>query len=396
MDDGKISTVNYPVVIAGGGLVGALTALLLARGRQDWRIAVLEPQEQGPAQDKRTIALAAATVALLEQIGVWQQVAEKASPIEHIHVSDRGHLGMTRLHAAQHGVAAMGQVIAAAALNRALYEACLQETNIEWLGGAWFERAEREPDAITVHYKQQDSEAQLTAQLLIGADGQRSQVRSDAAIGMHHTDYQQVGIIATLTLSQDLDGWAYERFTDTGPVALLPLPDQQASLVWSLSPEQAEQTMQLSDADFLAACQCAFGYRAGRFTAVRDRVQYPLQLHLAESNICHRSVIIGNASHTLHPIAGQGFNLGVRDAIELSALLIAANDPGSYRLLSEYNQQRQTDYQRIIRLTDSLVRGFSNQHVPLVIGRNLALFGLDNLPPIRHLFARQTMGFRNA
>lgn len=396
MDDGKLSAVQYPVIIAGGGLVGALTALLLARGRQDWRIAVLEPQAQGPAQDKRTIALAAATVALLEQMGVWQQVAEKASPIEHIHVSDRGHLGMTRLHAAQHGVAAMGQVIAAATLNRALYDACLQETNIEWLGGAWFERAERERDSMTVHYQQQDTEAHLTAQLLIGADGSRSQVRSDAAIGMHHTDYQQVGIIATLTLSQDLDGWAYERFTDTGPIALLPMPEQQASLVWSLNPEQAEQTMQLSDAEFLDACQQAFGYRAGRFVAVRYRVQYPLQLHLAESNISHRSVIIGNASHTLHPIAGQGFNLGVRDAIELSEQLLTAQDPGQYRLLSIYNERRQQDYRRIIGLTDSLVRGFSNQHVPLVVGRNVALFGLDNLPPLRHVFARQTMGFRNA
>lgn len=397
--DGTVSTdstVDYPIAIAGGGLVGALTALLLARGRPEWRIAVLEPQAQGPAQDKRTIALAAATVALLEQIGVWQSLAAEASPIEHIHVSDRGHLGMTRLHAAQHGVAAMGQVISAALLNRALYDACLKETNIEWLGGAWFERAERTRDAVTVHFKQHESNAELTTQLLIGADGQRSQVREDAGIAMRHTDYQQVGIIATLTLSQDLDGWAYERFTDTGPIALLPLPAQEASLVWSLSPEQAEQTMQVSDAEFLASCQRAFGYRAGRFTAVRDRVQYPLQLHLAESNICHRSVIIGNASHTLHPIAGQGFNLGVRDAIELSALLIAADDPGSYRLLSEYNQQRQSDYQRIIGLTDSLVRGFSNQHAPLVIGRNLALFGLDNLPPLRHIFARQTMGFRNA
>lgn len=396
MDDGKISTVNYPVVIAGGGLVGALTALLLARGRQDWRIAVLEPQEQGPAQDKRTIALAAATVALLEQIGVWQHVAEQASPIEHIHVSDRGHLGMTRLHSTQHGVTAMGQVISAAALNRALYAACQQEASIQWLGGAWFERAERKRDSITVHYKQHDTEAQLTAQLLIGADGQRSQVRADAGIAMQHTDYQQVGIIATLTLSEGLSGWAYERFTDTGPIALLPLPDQQASLVWSLNPEQAEQTMELSDAEFVATCQQAFGYRAGRFVAVRDRVQYPLQLHLAESNISHRSVIIGNASHTLHPIAGQGFNLGVRDAIELSEQLLTTQDPGQYRLLSIYNERRQQDYRRIIGLTDSLVRGFSNQHVPLVVGRNVALFGLDNLPPLRHVFARQTMGFRNA
>lgn len=388
-----------PVVIAGGGLVGALTALLIARGRPDWAIHVLEPQANGPAMDKRTIALAAATVTLLERIGVWAAVADTANPIEHIHVSDRGHLGMTRLHAKQHGVPAMGQVIAAARLNTALYEACLQQPNIHWHGGAWFSAAKRHTHQIDVEYCVRNNEHEheqnhtLSARLLIGADGARSQVREDAGISMAHTDYQQFGIIATLTLSEGLNGWAYERFTDTGPIALLPMHKNQASLVWSLTPEQAEHTFALPDATFLAQCQQAFGYRAGRFTAVQDRVQYPLQLHLAESSIAHRTVLIGNASHTLHPIAGQGFNLGVRDAIAIAEQFVHANDPGLYRVLSTYNNHRQSDYRRIIGLTDSLVRGFSNQHAPLVMGRNVALFGLDNLPPLREIFARQTMGF---
>lgn len=391
--DGSVA--QQPVIIAGGGLVGALTALLLARGRPDWRIRVLEPQQQGPAQDKRTIALAAATVSLLQRQGIWQSIVDKASPIEHIHVSDRGHLGMTRLHAHQHGVPAMGQVIAAATLNKALYEACQVQDNIDWVGGAWFVRAERQPAAIQITYTVNDTEHTSSALLLVGADGQRSQVRTDAGITMQHTDYQQAGIIATLTLSESLQGWAYERFTETGPIALLPLPNNQASLVWSLSPEESQRTLTSADDDFLAACQQAFGYRAGRFLAVTDRVQYPLQLHLADTSIAHRTVIIGNASHTLHPIAGQGFNLGVRDAIELSAKLINAADPGSYAILSGYNQARQADYKHIIGLTDSLVRGFSNHYAPLIMGRNLALFGLDNLPPLRHIFARQTMGFRD-
>lgn len=387
------SVAVQPIVIAGGGLVGALAALLLARGRPDWPIYVLEPQTEGPAQDKRTIALAAATVDLLQREGIWQQVGDNATAIEHIHVSDRGHLGMTRLHAQQHQVAAMGQVIAAAALNRALYDACLQQANIQWLGGARFAHATRHQQAIDVHFERNDKTETLTVQLLVGADGQRSQVRTDAKIEVKSTDYQQVGIIATLNLTEDLQGWAYERFTETGPIALLPLTQQRASLVWSLTASQAEQAMQLADADFLQACQQAFGYRAGRFVGVCDRVQYPLQLHLAASNISHRTVIIGNASHTLHPIAGQGFNLGVRDAIALSQQLIAAEDPGRYQVLGKYNQARQQDYQRIIGLTDSLVRGFSNQYAPLIMGRNLALFGLDNLPPLRHVFARHTMGF---
>lgn len=387
-----------PVVIAGGGLVGALTALLIARSRPDWTIHVLEPQADGPAMDKRTIALAAATVELLQRIGVWQHVAESASPIEHIHVSDRGHLGMTRLHASQHDVKAMGQVIAAAGLNTALYQTCLQQPNITWHGGAWFKRAERHAHTIEIHYQINDTDHSMTAKLLVGADGARSQVREDAGIDMQHTDYQQFGIIATLTLADDLNGWAYERFTDTGPIALLPMDQRQASLVWSLAPEQANRVFELPDSVFLSQCQQAFGYRAGRFVAVKDRVQYPLQLHLAQTSIAHRTVLIGNASHTLHPIAGQGFNLGVRDAIALAEQLaatapVSSADPGRYRVLSAYNQQRQADYRHIIGLTDSLVRGFSNQHAPLVMGRNLALFGLDNLAPLRAVFARQTMGF---
>ncbi len=387
-------TIDYPIIIAGGGLVGALTALLIARQRRDWTIMILEPNVAGPAQDKRTLALAAATVATLQKLGVWTQLAKHACAIEHIHVSDRGHLGMTRIHAHQHGVPAMGEVIGAAKLNQALYQACLDEPNIHWCSDARFHSATPADKHIAVTYQQGEQTIHCTTQLVVGADGQRSQVRQDVGIAMHTTDYQQFGVIATLQLAQSLNGWAYERFTDSGPLALLPLPNQQASLVWSLTPAAANDVMALTDTDFIHACQAAFGYRAGLFLKVTDRAQYPLQLHLAQTHIHQRRVIIGNASHTLHPIAGQGFNLGVRDAITLSEILVSADDPGRYHYLGAYQQQRQQDYRRIIGLTDSLVRGFSNQYAPLVMGRNLALFGLDWCYPLRHRFARQTMGFQ--
>ncbi|MRJ41541.1 MULTISPECIES: 2-octaprenyl-6-methoxyphenyl hydroxylase [Idiomarina] len=384
-----------PIVIAGGGLVGALTALLVARQRPDWIVTVLEPQASGPAQDKRTIALAAATIDVLQQLQVWPEVASAACAIEHIHVSDRGHLGMTQLHAEQQGVPALGYVIAAAQLNQALYQACLAQPNIEWLAGAWFSHSQPEQDSIAVHYQVADQPHVCHAQLLVGADGSRSQVRSSAGIQMQQTDYQQVGIIAMLELSEPMQGWAYERFTDTGPLALLPVSDQVASLVWSLRPAEAEQMMAASDDEFMAKCQQAFGYRAGRLRKVWDRVQYPLQLHLAEQHIAQRLVLIGNASHTLHPIAGQGFNLGVRDAISLSQQLATAADAGQYRVLASYQRERQSDYKAIIGLTDSLVRGFSNQLLPLVIGRNIALSALAWLLPLKQQFARKTMGYRN-
>lgn len=417
---------TVPLVISGGGLVGALAALLLARARPQWQIHVLEPNEQGPAQDQRVIALAAATVELLQQHGIWAELAEHGCGIEHIHVSDRQQLGMTRLHAQQHGVPALGQVIAAALLNQTLYQACQQQTNVVWHGGARFISTSAERDYRSVVYEQHGDTKQLHTQLLVGADGQRSEVRSQLGIHTTSTDYQQVGIVGILHLQNSLNGWAYERFTDTGPIALLPMTNNRASLVWSVSPADAEQLQHADEASFVRRCQQAFGYRAGLFTGIEQRAQYPLQLHLAEHSIAHRALLIGNASHTLHPIAGQGFNLGVRDAIALRDTLSAGtaaavsataaagvgagadtgvdagpdagadarSDAGSYANVAAYWQRREADYRAIIGLTDGLVRGFSNQLWPLTAVRSLALLGLDHVAPLRNQFARQTMGFK--
>lgn len=386
------TAVTQTIVIAGGGLVGSLTALLVARQRSDLQLMVVEPTPAGPVPDKRTIALAAATVELLEREGLWSAVADAAEGIQHIHVSDKGYCGVTRLHAAQEGVPALGQVVPAAQLNRALFDALAQLPNVEWRAEHQVSDFSYAADHVTVELQAPEHTESVSACLLIGADGQRSRVRERAGIAQQTTDYGQTGIIATLQLADDLDGWAYERFTATGPVALLPLPNRAASLVWSVETAHAEAVMALPEEEFVHRVQQVFGYRAGRFTGVSGRIAYPLQLHLAERSVAHRTVIIGNASHTLHPIAGQGFNLGVRDAICLSQQLAQSTDPGSYTTLADYWQLRAADYQQIIGLTDGLVRGFSNHYWPLTKFRNLALLGLDALPPLRHAFAARTMG----
>lgn len=388
------TTKPIPIVIAGGGLVGALTALLIARARPDWQVTVLEPRAEGPAQDKRTIALAAGTVNTLRELEVWQPLAAQACAIKHIHVSDRGYSGMTRLHAEQQGVAALGQVIAAATLNQQLYQACLAQANIDWRGGYRCTGVELGATANTLTCEHQQQQLQLHTQLLLVADGQRSSIRDALGIPVQQTQYDQHGIIATLQLADSLQGWAYERFTETGPIALLPMPNNESSLVWTLTPAEAERVMNLSDAEFVRAAQQAFGYRAGRFTGVSMRVKYPLQLQLAERNIAQRALLIGNASHTLHPIAGQGFNLGVRDALTVSAMVSDQSDPGAYSVLSDYWQARQQDYQRTIGLTDMLVRGFSNHFWPLSSIRNVALSALDHVGPLKQQFAEQTMGLK--
>lgn len=405
-------TPSTHIAVVGGGLVGALTALLIARARPDLTLTVIEPQLGGPARDPRSIALAAGTVELLQELGIWSELAAEACAIEHIHVSDRGFAGMTRLHAAQEGVAALGQVIAAARLNQALYQACQAHAQISWQGGVAVTALQLQPAQVVLQLAAAEDLAKpaeaLAAQLVLAADGNHSTVRDLLGIALHTTDYAQQGIIARLELAQSLQGWAFERFTETGPLALLPLPADStqpgrhfASLVWSLAPADAEAMLAAPEEVFLTQLQQAFGYRAGTFVGIENRIAYPLQLRLAEQSTHHRVILLGNASHALHPIAGQGFNLGVRDAMSIAECLRtdsateangSAEDAGRYALIRQYWQTREADYAHTIGLTQWLVHGFSNRHPLLVAPRNLALLALEKIDGARHAFAKRAMG----
>ena len=387
MDERQV--ISADVAIVGGGLVGALTGMMLAQQRPDWRIVICEPRKEGPPNDKRIIALAAASAHRLSKLGVLDNITHE--PIKHIHISDRGFIGGTELHAEQEGVEALGKVVAASELVGRLYDSCQQLSNITWLGGVRAEQVQQESAQATVVL---DNQQQVHCRLLIGADGQNSLVREQLRLKSEVTDYGQYGCIATLELEQPLNGWAYERFTENGPIALLPMQGNQASLVWSFTERQLAEAEQWTDAEFLQRCQKAFGYRAGRFKSVSPRVFYPLILRRAKRSTHHRAVIIGNASHALHPIAGQGFNLGLRDVEQLCESLAKAIDPGAFEHLNDYEQHRERDYESIIRLTDGLVRGFSNQFWPTVLGRNSALMLLQHCAPLKSRFARLTMGMK--
>ncbi|RUO68433.1 2-octaprenyl-6-methoxyphenyl hydroxylase [Idiomarina ramblicola] len=387
MDEKPVT--HADVAIAGGGLVGALTGLMLAQQRPDWHIVVCEPRAEGPPADKRIIALAAASAQRLQSLGVLDSI--DTTPIKHIHISDRGFAGAAELHAEHEQVEALGRVVAASGLVNNLYLNCQKQTNLEWLSGVRLESLQQQRKHVELSL---DNGQKLLAQLLIGADGQNSRVREQLGLESDVYDYGQFGCIATLDLEQPLDGWAYERFTDAGPIALLPMQGKQASLVWSFTEAQREAAEQWSEKEFLRHCQQAFGYRAGIFSGVSKRVFYPLILRRAKRSVHHRSVIIGNASHALHPIAGQGFNLGLRDTEELCESLATTDDPGSFKALQRYEQSRERDYQAIIKLTDGLVRGFSNQYLPTVIGRNSALMLLQHCTPLKSAFARLTMGMQ--
>lgn len=378
------------VVIAGGGLVGTLTAVMLAERRPDWRIIIVEPGVDGPAPDKRYIALAAASAKRLQQIGVFN-VSDTHMPIKHIHISDRGFIGATELHADEEGIDALGVVSPAADIVQALYQRCLKAENVTWVGGCRVTDIEQQQDLTKVTLS---DDRCLQTQLLVGADGQHSFVREHLGLPSSVEDYGQIGCIASITLDRPLSGWAYERFTENGPVALLPMPNNQASLVWTFTEQAAAEAEQWDDQEFLSNCQQAFGYRAGEFMDVSPRVFYPLKLRRAQRSIHHRCVIVGNASHALHPIAGQGFNLGLRDVEVLTELLAETDDAGAFSVLSSYQQRREKDYNAIISLTDLLVRGFSNHYWPMIPPRNLALLGLHHLKPLKSAFARLTMGMK--
>ena len=398
----KPAALNVDIVISGGGLSGCLMALSLCDFKNPdgelLSIAIIEnnPINQGRSLsfDDRVLALSHGTAAYFAQLGAWEFLQKDAQPIEKIHISDRGHYGKARLDASTNKVAALGYVVEMSLIGQALLQALMIKKNITWFT----------PDSIaTVQWQQSQvdialhSGQLLSSQLLLGCDGVNSPCRRLANIESSHSAYEQSALIANVTTDMAHQNIAYERFTETGPIALLPLSNNRCSLVWTLTPELAGKMQSLDDNAFKIALEHAFGSWLGTITDVGQRHIYPLNLVQAHTQIYHRMALVGNASHTIHPIAGQGFNLGVRDVQQLAQLIklaqVKGKDIGGFALLNQYQQQRSTDQQQVIRLTDSLVTLFSNQLPPLVIGRNIGLKVLNYLSPLKKMLVNKTMGY---
>lgn len=391
--------VDTDICISGGGVVGGLAALLATQARPDLSITVLDASAAGQ-RDPRTLALARTTLVTLQRAGVdTSSLVGKAGAIQHIHVSERGGAGSTTLHAATYNLPSLGKVVSAQALQEAIQQACGAHRNISWRAQTHLQGVAYEAKQVNLHIKsEQQQAASLTTKLLVAADGGRSMIRQQLDIARREEDYGQTALIANITLDRDHQGWAYERFTEHGPIALLPCGPRQMALVWCVASAAAEHYRELQDSDFLSALQSEFGFRAGRFSAVNGRASYPLYLLIAERAVYHRTLLIGNACHTLHPIAGQGYNLGVRDCVDFARLVAeqaTADGEVSHRALLAYERERQSDYQRIAGLTDGLVRVFSNQHLPLMAARNLGLLALRNHSLLSYPLARAAMGYRN-
>lgn len=392
------ATADYEVIIVGGGLVGASLACALATAGV--RVAVIEPfapeADAQPSFDDRQIALAPATRRIFEALGLWPAIAVEATPIREIHVSDRGGFGITRMSAAEEGLDALGHILPSRRLGSVLFQRLRSLPEITLYCPAKAHAVTADVTTATVRIECEQGMRSLSAPLLAVCDGARSRIRERLGIRLRERSYKQVAVIANVTPERNPGGRAYERFLPGGPLGVLPAAGGCCAVVWTVPADEADAVLKWDEPEFLARLQAQFGYRLGRFLAVGKRSAYPLTALAAERCVAPRALVIGNAAHTLHPVAGQGFNLAMRDVAVLAELvadaLVAGGDPGAPWLLERYQRLRRVDYRRTLAFTDGIVRIFSNRLPGLTLARNLGLLLLELFPGSRQLVMRQAMG----
>ena len=391
---------EYDLLIVGGGLVGA--SLACALGPTRLRVGLVEAvpprSESQPSYDERVIALAWGSRKILEGIGTWPAVAPEAEAIRHIRISDRGHFGFARLDCADQGAEALGYVVPARVLGRALYQRLESLHRVDLFCPARLGDFRADAGGVGADLDLAGKVRLLRARLLVAADGGESSIRERLGLPVWHWEYGQTAVIGTVTPARPQPGMAFERFTDTGPMAMLPMTEGRYSFVWTARDTEAPGLLALSDADFLARLQERFGFRLGGLTRLGRRAAYPLRLLQVRNPVGDRLALIGNAAHTLHPVAGQGFNLGLRDVAVLAQMLAdtvaRGADPGNSDLLGQYAATRRTDQRASALITDGLVRLFTNPLWPLPALRDIGLIGLDLLPGLKQGVAGQFMGLR--
>jgi len=389
------------IAIVGGGMVGASLALALAGTRQRVLLveAVVPDSSRQPSFDERTTALGNGSRRVFETLGVWPHLAAQATPVREIRVSDAGHAGAARLSAAEQGLEALGYVVPNRAIGRALWQQLAAQPALAIRNPAQVTEMRLERDGAQLLIgaaagggAPEDGE-RVIARVVVAADGAQSLVRAAAGIGAELEDYEQVAVVVHVATDLPAAGIAYERFTPTGPLAVLPLADGRYTVVWTLAPQRAREVCALGDAAFGAALQHDFGWRIGRIVQVGARAAYPLRLSRAERMVGERAVLVGNAAQSLHPVAGQGFNLGLRDAALLAELLAAAPDPGAPAVLEDYERRRASDRRGMIGFTDGLVRLFASGRPGVAAARNLGLALFDVAPGAKRALSRVSWGF---
>lgn len=397
------------VIIVGGGMVGLSLALMLAKAKiavklleaiqyPNYEDADLAPYHS--SFDARNSALSRRSVQIYQELGLWDVLQQHATPILQVHITEQGSFGKARLLAEQEKVENFGQVIENAWLGRVLLTQVRQQPLIELIDGVQVTALTQDQDYAYIKALRGQQPLSLQAKLLIAADGRDSFCRQALGIGVDEHDYDQVAIVTTVQTSKPHQQVGFERFSPLGPLALLPLPGEyRRSVVWPVKKGTEQEWLgDDNDQHFLAALQQAYGDRAGKFQKTGKRFSYPLSQVLAEKQASGRVVLMGNAAHTIHPVAGQGFNLCMRDAYvlvrSLTEQFAKSSDIGEPRMLLAYEAARLTDQQRVIKFCDSVVRGFSNQNPILKLIRNTGLLAFDVVPGIKPLIANYAMGLK--
>jgi 2-octaprenyl-6-methoxyphenol hydroxylase len=395
---GKGNDTNYDIIVAGGGMIG--TSLGLALAPLGLRVAVVEAIARGAAQqpsfDDRSTALSRSSQRMFEAMALWPDIVAASTPIRSIHVSDKGRFGFSHIDAEEQGVEALGYVVINRVLGQVLQSALATVPDLDLICPGRIAGVSLDDESATVTIEEETGERALTCRLLVAADGANSSVRDMIGISATRSDYDQWAVIGNLLTEKKHENRAYERFTEQGPVAMLPIAGDRTAFVWIRPPALAQESLAMSLDEFAAEIQGAFGFRLGRFSKVGKRAAYPLALTKTNGLFSRRSVVVGNAAHGLHPVAAQGFNLGMRDVAALCDCIADARqkgrDIGGQSVLEEYAEWRRPDHAKLVRFTDGIVHLFGDSRPPVRMLRNIGMLGFDLVPGVRSAFARHTMG----
>lgn len=379
------------------------SALAIALAPLGLKVAVVEPVASGearqPSFDDRSTALSRSSRRMFEAMGLWDKIDAASTPIASIHVSDRGRFGFSHIHAAEQGVDALGHVV----INRVLGEVLRRRTaaidGLDWICPGRVTGVATSSDGAVIDVLAEGGERKLSCRLLVVADGANSAVRGMLGIDASQVDYRQTAIVGNVLPEIAPSNRAFERFTDTGALALLPIAGRRAAFIWVLPTAEAARVQSLPNASVLDRLQATFGYRLGRFSTIGGRAAYPLTLTRAARLTAPRSVLVGNAAHGLHPVAAQGFNLGMRDVAALCDVIADARSAspdldriGGDDVLRQYADWRSSDHRKVVWFTHGLVRLFGSRRPPFRALRNLGMLAFDLVPGVRGTFARHTMG----
>lgn len=389
---------NYPIAIVGGGMVGLTLAIALKSKGIDNVVLEAFPllSETQPSFDDRTVALSAASLDIFRNLNLDKQLSNYYQPIEKIHVSDKGHYGFTRLKASELAVERLGAVIENWRLGQVLHER-INNLGIDLIAPAKVENISFSTDSAKITFETNGDKKTIDSKLVILADGSRSALKECLHFESEVVDYEKSAIVCNVKTQLSHNNEAFERFTKDGPFALLPLSDQRMSLVWSVPNESVDHYLNCSEKEFSDSLVKIFGNRLGRFIKIGQRQSFPLQQWQSHNLIKQRCMLIGNSAQALHPIAGQGFNLALRDILAFVKNIEPEDstfDFGDYPFLKNFVEQRRQDRNNTVKSTESLVRLFSNDFLHAAFLRNLSMKVIDRLPFLKKRFAQTAMGYR--